>query len=210
MRLPEIPSKLTVVVDSREKIPILFPATLGWRSDRTGTTHEIIVNTKRDALFAGDYCLEFPDDVRRDRVCTIERKGRVSEIYTNLFTKDWERCNRAFLRLRNIGLGTFHGSAMYLLIEPSHSNFRNYERDHSLPEGIILDRLIQVACRCDLRLLFTPLALLPAARVRLGERLIRLMLGHIFHPTRDLGEYYSNDWYEKNRHNARDWGEKKK
>jgi hypothetical protein len=185
-------------------MPILFPRILEWRADRTGETHEIIVSTERDALFAGDYCLEFPKGTRHDRLCTIERKGRVSEIYTNLFTDDWKRCCKAFHRLRNTMPPTPPYGARYLLIEPSHAEFVQYERDHILPEGIILDRLIQVACAFDLRLLFTSASLSSIARRRLGERILRLMLGHIFHHPFH-GKPYSDHWYEAHRQDAQTW-----
>ena len=206
MRLPVVPKKLTVVVDSREKVPVLFPATLTWWADRTRKNYEILIDTKVDTLFAGDYCLEFPEGVRQDRCCTWERKYKVSEIYTNLFTKDWKRASKAFERLCRIAPAEGDLGGRYLLVESSQAEFRKFEREKGLPEGVILGRLIQTACAFGLRLWFAPNHNLPAARRRLGEMMIRVMMGHLFHPcawTQD--QHYSTLWSEKNRHNARNW-----
>lgn len=210
MRSPDVPKRLTVIVDSREKIPILFPTTISWWGmDQTAKKHEIVVETKTDTMFAGDYCLEFPKGVRHDRCCTIERKYKVSEIYTNLFTKDWDRCSRAFERLCQTGPPSGDPGARYLLVESSPAEFRAYEREHDLPEGIIMDRLIQTACIFGLRLWFTPGHAMPAARRRLGEMMVRLMLGHIFHPCRwPQDKCFSTDWYEEHRKDARQWRSK--
>jgi hypothetical protein len=205
MRSPPIPTTLTVVVDSREKIPILFPATLTWCPDRSAKTQEIIVKTRTDKLFAGDYCLEFPEGTYHDRTCTVERKGSASEIYNNLFTKDWDRCSRAFRRLSQIRSSVNPwSSSHYLLVEPSLAKIRKWEQDNSMPDGIMLDRLAHVASLFDLHLWMAPGYSMPAARRRLGELMIRLMLGHIFHPPL-LPQTYSEDWYNEHRHAARDW-----
>jgi hypothetical protein len=198
-----------VVVDSREKVPILFPETISWHPDRTRTECLIAVKTRKDALFAGDYCLEFPDGTRHDRTCTIERKGSPSEIYSNLFTNDWRRAAKAFERLSRIKSLSPYNGAHYLLIEPSQANLRTFEKEHDLQEGVLTDRILQVAARFGLNIWWAPHHTLPSARRRLGELMIRTMLAHIFHPRLPL-DPYSDQWYVQHRTDSRDWGKKGK
>lgn len=203
-----IPNSVTVIVDSREKKPILFPATISWHSNRTSTEHLIAVETRTDALFAGDYCLEL-NGLPYDRICTIERKGSPSEIYNNLFTNDWQRAAKAFARLHQIRHPDPLEGAHYLLIEPSQANLRTFEKEHGLREGILTDRILQVAARFGLNIWWAPHHVLPAARRKLGELMIRTMLTHIFHRRLPL-EPYSGKWYGEHRTDSRTWGKGKK
>lgn len=189
MSLLPIPNRITVLIDSREKVPFLFPRTLGWRKDRTGTTHEIIVDTRVVPLMCGDYCLEFPTGVIRDRECSIERKYSARELYNNLFTKDWSRASHSFEKLHKIRPEGPPRGARYLIIEASLTDMATYERRHDLPSGILMDRVVQVAELYGLHLWVAPGYKTAERRIMLGEALLRIMLGHVFHQCLNLDPY---------------------
>ena len=89
----KIPHEITILVDSREKCPLLFPAILRY-ADQGGTIHAVHLKTARAALEVGDYCIQgYP-------LCgVVERKGSVREVCSNLLTGDRRRATSAFLRL---------------------------------------------------------------------------------------------------------------
>ena len=74
---------LTILVDQREKQPLLLPGTvrLAWRPYMADATSSLfIVTQKKATLKTGDYQLE-----DHPSGCIIERKGSLSEICGNLF-----------------------------------------------------------------------------------------------------------------------------
>ena len=167
--------KVQIAVDTREKIPLLFPKSILWRPDRAPKSEqEVQIIPSPRIMDAGDYCLWKVDDYLTppEQRCTIERKGRVRELDGNLCSKDWKRAAKAFGKL-----GQLPG-VKYVLVEASLSQFEAYEKREGLESGLILDRLIQVTSRLGLRLLFVPGAGSASARRRLGAFVARLMLGH--------------------------------
>jgi len=92
----EVPKKVTVLVDTREKYPMIFP-------DVVHVAHPFLnysslaiqVETKKQKLDVGDYMLgEYPD------VCIIERKASQLELYKNLMeSRDSIRQAKAFRKL---------------------------------------------------------------------------------------------------------------
>jgi len=84
---------LTVIVDSREKRPLLFPSHLKC-TDISGVSRLLSVKVKVAPLQSGDYILE-----GYEKQVIVERKGTQRELYNNFFTGDKKRQGRAFARL---------------------------------------------------------------------------------------------------------------
>jgi ERCC4-type nuclease len=88
--------EITVLVDTRENIPAVFPDTLRvWQ--RTLTTPKPVlyrVHVEKVKLDAGDYALK-----GREHAVLIERKGSAQELYSNLIGPDRARAFRAFDKL---------------------------------------------------------------------------------------------------------------
>jgi hypothetical protein len=83
-----LPKILTVLIDTREQNPLVFPSTLTWYNGNT--RHLFTVRTASSKLPTGDYALAGFED---SSLC--ERKGSMGELRTNLLTKDrarWEGC----------------------------------------------------------------------------------------------------------------------
>lgn len=87
------PKELTVLIDRREKRPLLFPPGFWWVQPGNGT-HYIRIQTKIKTLPTGDYVLD-----KYESISALERKGSWSEIHTNVNTKDMRRFNRCLDRL---------------------------------------------------------------------------------------------------------------
>lgn len=88
--------RLTVVVDKREKRPLIFPATMPWTFGvgHHKITREFKIDVVHENLDSGDYALRGYEHVAR-----IERKGAATELLQNLFTKDRPRFERSLKRL---------------------------------------------------------------------------------------------------------------
>lgn len=89
--------RLTVLVDRNEKRPLPFPALMPWtfgtgRHKVERTFHLDIDNTQY--LPAGDYMLK-----GYEHICRVERKGAISELMQNLFTRDRARQERSLKKL---------------------------------------------------------------------------------------------------------------
>ena len=90
-----LPRQLTVEVDTREKIPLVFPQYISVppTASCVGQPKKIRILTKKVKLDAGDYRLkECPE------ICGIERKSGQSELLSNLTTKDYSRFYKALQR----------------------------------------------------------------------------------------------------------------
>jgi hypothetical protein len=167
--------QIQVAVDTREQIPLLFPPSILWRPDRSPKSErEVQIEAVPVTLSAGDYRLKTINGglVANEWQCTIERKGRVRELFGNLCTRDWTRAAKAFGKLAKLD------GAKYVLVEAALNQFAMYERREELPSGLLLDRLIQVTSRLGLQLLFVPGGGVATNRRRLGAFVVRLMLGH--------------------------------
>lgn len=160
------PKRLIVLIDKREKLPILFPASLKFWPDR-GLHPEIIpIRTKRITMDAGDYALK-----GFERTCIIERKGSVRELHQNLLTKDWTRCEEAFNRLAGATADP------YLLLEIPSAEFLRVSKEVPHPERVF-DILTRLVHDYGFRLWFTGNCRHPRTRRALGEQMIRVMLAH--------------------------------
>ena len=159
-----IPTTLVVQIDTREKKPLLFPATLEvW----TGHRQKIVrVFIERVRLDAGDYCL------KDQRGCIVERKGSLRELNTNLLNPvDSGRQARAFRRLSEAC------DHPYLLVHTTTSDLLA-RTEHNPEPG----RLVQVMTRCltkyGLSLLVAPRTSGAVAGRVLGTLILHIMVGH--------------------------------
>lgn len=86
------PKRITVLVDSREQHPLVFPGNFEWWD---GTrTQRLRVETERRKLDYADYLIE-----GHEGICGVERKGSVRELAQNLSNKDISRFRAALQRL---------------------------------------------------------------------------------------------------------------
>jgi hypothetical protein len=162
-----IPDTVTVLIDSREKRPLLFPSWIDLREDRTLKVHQIQVKTKRIAMPAGDYTLE-----GYDYLCVFETKRTLRELHNNVCTNDWERETRALKRLAEAC------KYPYLVWELTPSEL--FRKSIHVPDPqLVYDRWMQAIARFNLRLMFAGGGVGPGPRRKLGEQLVRLMLAHI-------------------------------
>lgn len=95
----KVPSSLTVVVDSREKKPLLIPSTVRIVPPGGGKPRRVTIQTRKETLEAGDYLLA----EGRERA-VIERKNSLNELSVNLtvphrrrnFLREMERFRDGF------------------------------------------------------------------------------------------------------------------
>jgi len=177
------PRSVTVLVDKREKRPLLFPATIQWFPDRSSHEHLIHVKEKVVRLDAGDYALEGHD------AAGIERKATVDEIHKNLFTKDRKRAMSAFERFAKAF------EVPYLLIEGSPAELWRPTRNVDQPAKVF-DEMVRVATDLGFRLWFAGGCKSPDQRRRLGEVVLHVLVNHAFgrppgDPTAGLGDLTS-------------------
>jgi ERCC4-type nuclease len=158
--------RLTVLIDTREKLPITFPASLKFWPDKGLRPVFIPVSTKKVTMKTGDYALKGFEDT-----CIIERKGSVRELHNNLLTKDWSRCQEAFKRLARAT------DYPYLLLEIPSPDFLKVTKDVPNPERVF-DILTRLVHKYDFRLWFAGNCKHPRTRRALGEQMIRVMLAH--------------------------------
>jgi ERCC4-type nuclease len=149
-------NELTLLVDSREKQPLMFPANLKVYDPSTRSRRVVRLTTVRRALDYGDYCLENLDSV----VC-IERKGGPAELAGNLLSRDAARQGRA--------LGRLVGSCRFptLLVEASPQKFMEASTQVPDPE-LLANRLWNLVAQLGLRLLWVPKCMAGSTRRRLG------------------------------------------
>lgn len=163
-----VPRKLTVLIDTREKRPILFPETIKWYEARSSRGKLIVLEKKEHRMEAGDYALEgfVPH-------CLIERKGSLREVHQNLFTRDHRRAQTAFDRLCE---ATYNP---YLLLDMSPADMWRETDEVTNPEKVF-DALMNCVQERGLRLIYAGNCEHPRARRILGEQMVRLMMAHAF------------------------------
>lgn len=92
---PIVPRTLTVLVDTREQRPLLFPSSFLYHpSRRAGGAVRVLLTWERHTLNAGDYMLKGYGGIVR-----VERKGSLEELAKNLLSKDFTRSSAAFRKL---------------------------------------------------------------------------------------------------------------
>lgn len=164
----KIPNIVTVQIDTREQIPMVFPSMIQiGHPELTHLMLPISVVTERIALDFGDYRLkEYPD------LCVIERKATQLEIYKNMNeSHDRIRQAKAFRRLST------SCKYPYLLVEASPAELLSYNNRTKQPE-LVCHRLALAIAKYDLRALFIPWkSRIPGIRRKVGTLMVHLMLG---------------------------------
>ena len=173
----KIPNVVTVQIDTREQVPMLFPSMIQvGHPEITYLMLPIAVQVENVKLDFGDYRLkEYPD------VAVIERKASQLELYKNLNeSHDRIRQARAFRKL------TSGCRYPYLMVEASPGELLSSNNRVKQPE-LIVHRLSLAIAKYDLRLLFIPWkARSPEVRRKAGTMLVHLLLGHVLKETYDV------------------------
>lgn len=160
--------KVTVLVDTREKRPLKFPATIKWYRNRAAKGKVLLVRTASRTLVAGDYALEGYEET-----CIVERKGSLTELSNNLLGDDFSRADTAFRRL---GDATAHP---YLLLECSPAELRTKSKYVHEP-GRVVDALCATLERYNFRLILCGRCNTIVQKRTVGEMILRLMLAHAY------------------------------
>ena len=175
------PTKITVLVDSREQYPLLFPKTLRWhgpnsireRIEPHGRLLQVTTETRK--LRAGDYCL-----AGQERSCIVERKGSLLELHSNLFTADRVRFIKAMNKLIKAT------DYPVMVLELSVMDLNRRDQRVQAPDRIF-DALMLLGNRYPtLTWWFAGGVKHATARRVLGEQVIRMMLAKAYLQHRDL------------------------
>lgn len=154
---------ITVVIDTREKTPLIFPANFSWTLGRGHKRYLVGVTTRHQKLETGDYLLaEWPSE------CVVERKSGAQELFKNLCTKDYARHSRAFRRL------SYSCPHPILLVESDPVSFHQFAIREDAP--YLLDYLHHDVRRWNIDLMWGGRHFSPARRRLLGEILLRRIL----------------------------------
>ncbi len=159
---------MKVIIDSREKHPLIFPDLLVWNPPgKRKRTFKIETEVLR--IDEGDYFIAGYDHT----VC-VERKADIRELTGNFSRRDWSRFRRAFERFCR---GT---RFPILFIEELPSTW--WTNDTSLEIGQTMDKLFHLLIAYDVQLLWGGRRVTTvAARRRLGEIVLRAMLARLDH-----------------------------
>jgi len=164
----DIPTVVTVQIDTREQIPMLFPSAVKiGHPELTYKQIPIEVKVEKVKLPFGDYRLkEYPD------ICVVERKATQLEIYKNLNDSlDRIRQAKAF---RKLMAGCKYP---YLLVEASPAELFSSDPRIKFPE-LVAHRLAVAIAKYNFRALFIPWkSRNPDTRRKVGTLLVHLMLG---------------------------------
>lgn len=163
-----IPTSITVEVDSRERYPIRFPATIKIARPENSKKQLLVgVKTKKIVVPGGDYRLsEYPD------CCVIERKAGQRELYKNIFNpRDAVRQAKSFRKLSQY-------EYPYLLIELTPAEIL-VQNPHIPDVEILLNRLCLIFAKYGFNILWIPWrSRKRTRRGQLGTFLAHLMLTH--------------------------------
>jgi hypothetical protein len=163
-----IPNVITVEVDTREQVPVLFPSTIMvGHPEMTYKSLPVAIREKRIALPFGDYRLaEYPD------LCVIERKASQLEIFKNMNeSHDRVRQAKAF---RKLASGC---KCPYLMVECSPAELLSANARVKQPE-LVVHRLSLAIAKYGFHCIFIPWkSRSPDTRRKVGTLLLHLMLG---------------------------------
>lgn len=155
---------LTVVIDSREKRPLVFPATLEvWTRNKA---ERVQVQTETAKLDAGDYLLKGFEDR-----AVVERKGSVRELAQNLLTRDQLRQGRAFRRLADAC------EHPYLFLHTTATSLLSANQYNSEPDRLV-QKLAWALDKFGLHFILVPLTSSVASRRLVGTIALNLLVGH--------------------------------
>jgi len=155
---------ITVIQDTREKNPLLFPATMTLRGRR------YTIEVFKMAMVAGDYTVQLPPAGLWGRAI-VERKAGLREVFNNLLTADKRRFNKAIKRLCD---ETEHP---ILLLEARPSELVTPSKYFPNP-GPIAQKLFDLCAEKGITLLMLGRAANVASRRLLGEVVLRILLAY--------------------------------
>jgi hypothetical protein len=162
---------ISVLVDSREKCPLLFPGTAIIQTTNRETPCRLNVNVKKRKLDFGDYALEGYEDL----IC-VERKGSQMELYKNFFNaQDTIRQGKALKRLTD---GCKHP---IMMVEVTPSNLlRTIPTAPYVEPEILVYRLGYACSKFGLSLMLVNKPKSVNGRRQLGSVILHTMLGYVF------------------------------
>jgi len=173
----KIPNIITVQIDTREQIPILFPDMIFiGHPEMTYKMLPVAVKVEKVKLDFGDYRLaEYPS------LGVIERKASQLEIYKNMNeSHDRVRQAKAFRKL------TSGCKYPYIMVEVSPAELLSDNALVKQPE-LVCHRLALAIAKYDLRLLFIPWKSRSSdTRRKVGTFLLHVMLGCALKETYDV------------------------
>ena len=162
-----IPKKITVIVDTREIYPILFPGTVAVVDpDDPKRMKRVTVETRKEKMDAGDYCLaEWP------HLVGIERKASLLELSKNLTDPgDKARQGKSLTKLIE------SCKYPYLLVEAPPSELLGSD-PRVKDSNRVVSLLCKAAYRYRLQLIMMPWKSRSAeTRRKMGTFLVHLML----------------------------------
>lgn len=186
-RIPDLPGRpvisppksVTVLVDSREKKPLLFPRMIVLHSELPDQKPEpsvIKVQVNRVTMSEGDYALK-----GQQSIALVERKGGIDELCQNVTKPDSTRFMAAINRLVQAT------KYPYLFLDMTPLSLWSSQRPTPTTHGNgqsmdpmwVFDRLLRVATTKNLRIIWgTQRSPGPSSRKRLGEIILRLLIHH--------------------------------
>jgi hypothetical protein len=163
MTKSRFPSSVTVLVDTREQVPILFPASV--RLDGC----LIKLKKKKVALAEGDYALE-----DKEHTCIIERKYGLRELQNNLLTVvGWKRFKKAVTRLKD---ATYNP---VILLDCRVGDL--VTETEKCPDPLkVLDRLFNLCGELGIHLVLTGRSDSSGARRLLGKFAVQMLLSYAY------------------------------
>jgi len=162
------PGKAVILIDDREKYPVLFPENLRYY-EAGGRPKLISIATRRSRMTEGDYALE-ADPFG----CVIERKGSVRELAGNFLTADRGRALKAFHRL------AAHTRTPILLLDFSISDFYR-EAQGQPPAGHVASEILRLATSLGLTVISAGPCRGSNIRRNLGAFLAHYMIEDMIH-----------------------------
>lgn len=164
---------ITVLIDSAEQRPLLFPETLAlWNIRGAGHVPKariVRVKTERRRLDAGDYCL-----LGDEALAIVERKAHIGELITNTLTDDRPRFLRALERLA--------AACKFPYFYVEHLPAAWWAQDTTAySQSVVqaMDLFLTSIARLNIRLLWgSHAAIAPCRRRRDGELILRILLAH--------------------------------
>jgi ERCC4-type nuclease len=173
----KIPDEITVLVDTREQIPILFPDSLQIPHPEIPYKQiTVFVKQRKIKLDCGDYALQ-----GYQNVCVIERKASQMELWKNLFNpRDKARQAKSFRKLKS------SCEFPYILIETSPAELLSNNPKIKCPE-LVCARLGMAIAKYGLHAIFVPWRSRSSdVRRKLGTLALHLMLGAVLQKTYDV------------------------
>ena len=158
----------TLIIDTREKQPLIFPANLrvlsGASSPHLARTNLVRLHSKKEKLDTGDYLLRGYETVTMN-----ERKGSLREVATNCLNKnDRKRFIACLERMKDAC------SEPILLLEGTP--LETLRKSKHVPEpGAAVDALMRLLTEYEINLLLLPTSS-SAQRLATGEWAARLLI----------------------------------